>query len=88
MKTLLSYYGYADKYDVVCEWYDGYVFGENEIFNPWSAINYVAGNCIPKAYWLSTGSNDIIGEIVESATDETKVNLHKLLNGEKNNNLY
>lgn len=83
VKALLSYYGYADKYDEVSEWYDGYVFGENEIFNPWSVINYVAGNCIPKAYWLSTGSNDIIGEIVESATDETKVNLHKLLNGEK-----
>lgn len=83
VKALLSYYGYADKYDEVSEWYDGYVFGDKEIFNPWSVINYVAGNCIPKAYWLSTGSNDIIGEIVESATDETKVNLHKLLNGEK-----
>lgn len=83
VKALLSYYGYADKYDEVSEWYDGYVFGENEIFNPWSVANYVAGNCIPKAYWLSIGSNDIIGEIVESATDETIVNLHKLLNGEK-----
>ena len=83
VKELLAYYGYADKYNETCEWYDGYYFGNTEIFNPWSVINYVAGKCYPKAFWLSTGSNDIIGEIVENATKETTENLHKLLIGEK-----
>ena len=83
VKELLSYYNYSDKYEEACSWYDGYVFGNNEIFNPWSVINYVSSNCVPKAFWLSTGSNDIIGEIVEAANDITKENLHKLLIGEK-----
>lgn len=83
VRELLAYYNYADKYQETCEWYDGYYFGNTEIFNPWSVINYIAGKCYPKAFWLSTGSNDIIGEIVENATDETTENLHKLLVGEK-----
>ena len=83
VKELLAYYGYADKYNETFEWYDGYYFGNTEIFNPWSVINYVAGKCYPKAFWLSTGSNDIIGEIVENATKETTENLHKLLIGGK-----
>ncbi len=83
VKELLAYYSYDDKYDEVCKWYDGYLFGNTEIFNPWSVINYVAEKCFPQAFWLSTGSNDIIGEIVANATNETIENLHKLLIGEQ-----
>ena len=79
---MLEYYGHGDKLDEVCEWYDGYLFGSTEIFNPWSVINYVSENCFPKAFWQSTGSNDIIGEIVGEANDEIKENLYKLLSGE------
>ena len=82
VKELLAYYDYNNKYKETCEWYDGYLFGNTEIFNPWSVINYVAGKCYPKAFWLSTGSNDIIGEIVGTATSETTENLRKLLTGE------
>ena len=82
VKELLAYYGASDKYDEVCEWYDGYLFGDTEIFNPWSVINYVADKCEPKAFWQSTGSNDIIGEIIGSATPDVIENLRQLLNGE------
>ena len=82
VRQMLEYYGCGDKFDEVCEWYDGYLFGSTEIFNPWSVINYVSENCFPKAFWQSTGSNDIIGEIVGEANDEIKENLYKLLSGE------
>ncbi|MBQ7152996.1 MAG: AAA family ATPase [Clostridia bacterium] len=81
VRKTLEYYGRADKFDEVCEWYDGYLFGSTEIFNPWSVINYVAENCFPKAFWQSTGSNDIIGEIVGEANDEIKEDLYRLLSG-------
>ena len=77
VKELLNYYGAIDKYEEVCEWYDGYLFGNTEIFNPWSVINYIADCCFPKAFWQSTGSNNIIGEIIASATTEITENLHK-----------
>lgn len=82
VREMLEYYGYGNKFDEVCKWYDGYLFGNTEIFNPWSVINYVSENCFPKAFWQSTGSNDIIGEIVGTANDEITKNLYKLLSGE------
>ena len=82
VKKLLSYYNAGDKFEEVCEWYDGYLFGDTEIFNPWSVINYIAEQCVPKAFWQSTGSNDIVGEIIAEATPEITENLHRLLRGE------
>lgn len=82
VKKLLEYYGVPDKYHEVCEWYDGYLFGHTEIFNPWSMLNYLADQCFPKAFWQATGSNDIIGEIIALATPEITEDLHKLLSGE------
>ena len=80
---MLNYYGYENKYQEICEWYDGYRFGNTEIFNPWSVINYIANKCFPKAIWQSTGSNEIIGEIISNASNEINENLYKLLCGEK-----
>ena len=45
-------------------WYDGYIFGNAEIFNPWSVINYFSNDCLAEAYWVETGSNEIIGEVL------------------------
>lgn len=80
---MLQYYGYENKYQEICEWYDGYRFGNTEIFNPWSVINYIADKCFPKAFWQSTGSNEIIGEIISNASNVINENLYKLLCGEK-----
>lgn len=83
VKDMLRYYGKDDKYNELSEWYDGYRFGNTEIFNPWSVINYISDNCFPKAFWQSTGSNEIIGEIIQTATPEIIKDLYKLLCGEK-----
>ena len=83
VKDILSYYEKAGKYQEICDWYDGYQFGNTEIFNPGSVINYIADKCFPKAFWQSTGSNEIIGEIISTATPETTEDLYKLLCGEK-----
>lgn len=83
VKDMLRYYGKDDKYNELSEWYDGYRFGNTEIFNPWSVINYISDNCFPKAFWQSTGNNEIIGEIIQAATPEITKDLYKLLCGEK-----
>lgn len=80
--AILSYYEVDNKYEEVCQWYDGYLFGKTEIFNPWSVINYISEKCYPKAFWQATGSNDIIGDIIAVATPEIMENLHKLLSGQ------
>ncbi len=81
VKDMLAYYEYEDKYQEILEWYDGYRFGNTEIFNPWSVINYISDQCFPKAFWQSTGSNDIIGEIIGTATPGITENLYKLFCG-------
>ena len=83
VRDILHYYGREEKYQEICDWYDGYKFGNIEIFNPWSVINYIADKCFPRAFWQSTGSNEIIGEIIATATSEITEGLHRLLCGEK-----
>lgn len=83
VKDMLRYYKKEEKFPEICEWYDGYRFGDTEIFNPWSVINYLSDDCFPKAFWQSTGNNEIIGEIIESATPEITEGLYKLLCGKK-----
>ena len=81
VKEMTEYYGVSEKYDEICEWYDGYRFGNSEIFNPWSVINYFNNECKPKAFWLSTGSNDIIGEIITQADQDIYDKLTSLVSG-------
>ena len=81
VKEMAAYYSAPDKFDEVCEWYDGYRFGKTDIFNPWSVINYFSNDCEPRAFWLSTGSNDIIGEIIKEADNEIYERLSSLVNG-------
>ena len=49
------------------EWYDGYRFGNADIYNPWSVLNYFKNDCLPDVYWGNTSSNSIIGEAVARA---------------------
>lgn len=82
IRNMLSYYGVSEKYEEICDWYDGYHFGNTEIFNPWSVINYFNNDCQPRAFWQSTGSNEIIGEIISQADSEIYRNLTSLINGD------
>ena len=81
VQEMAEYYGASEKYDEICEWYDGYRFGKTEIFNPWSVIRYFNNECIPHAFWQSTGSNDIIREVLNNATMETYEKLESLMQG-------
>lgn len=82
VKAIARYYHAEEKYAEISAWYDGYRFGKTEIFNPWSVINYFSNGCQPKAFWQSTGSNEIIGEILENAGEEIYERLNALLQRE------
>ncbi len=81
VKEMCEYYNAADKFDEICEWYDGYRFGKSDIFNPWSVINYFNNECEPRAFWQSTGSNDIISEVIAEADADIYERLTSLVNG-------
>ncbi|MBO5307042.1 MAG: AAA family ATPase, partial [Lentisphaeria bacterium] len=81
VKEMARYYKAEDKYDEICAWYDGYRFGKSEIFNPWSVINYFSNECEPRAFWQSTGNNEIIGEVLTNADESIYEKLNQLLQG-------
>ncbi|MCF0134374.1 MAG: AAA family ATPase [Blautia sp.] len=81
VKSMLRYYGMMDKEEELKEWYDGYLFGNTEIYNPWSVINYIAKGGVPLTYWVNTGKNEVLSSVLSSATDETQENLYTLLQG-------
>lgn len=81
VQEMADYYGVPEKYAELCEWYDGYRFGKTDIFNPWSVIGYFSNECIPRAFWQFTGSNEIIGEILAVATNDTFERLEALMQG-------
>ncbi len=80
---MLEYYGVSDKEDELKDWYDGYLFGREEIYNPWSVINYISKGCIPQAYWVNTGKNEILEDVLKVATDDITERLYSLLQGER-----
>ena len=83
VREMLEYYGFSDKAEEMTTWYDGYLFGSAEIYNPWFVINYVSKGCIPQAYWVNTGKNEILVDVLKSATDDIIERLHALLQGER-----
>lgn len=83
VSEMLSYYGVSEKEDELKEWYDGYLFGSTEIYNPWSVINYISKGCIPQAYWVNTGKNEILEDVLKVATDDITERLDSLLQGER-----
>ena len=83
VKAMLSYYGVSDKEEELKDWYDGYLFGSEEIYNPWSVINYISKGCLPQAYWVNTGKNEILDDVLSVATDDITERLYDLLQGER-----
>lgn len=78
---MAAYYNAYDKLDELRDWYDGYRFGDTEIYNPWSVINYFSAGCEARPYWLSTSNNDIIEEVLEQADKDIYTQLTNLLQG-------
>ncbi len=86
VKEMLEYYGIGDREEEVRRWYDGYLFGQTEVYNPWSVINYVdditsKNTPFPKPYWSNTSSNNIVRELVDRADDTVKSELEELIAG-------
>ena len=84
--SFLEYYGITSKRDEVKNWYDGYFFGNTEVYNPWSVINYIyditnKNTDFPKPYWSNTSSNNIVHELIEKSDDNTKNELEGLVAG-------
>lgn len=87
VKQLLEYYCLEEKFETICEWYDGYRFGNTEVYCPWDVINYVDLLCAepsaaPRAFWVNTSGNDIIREFIRMATPGTRREIEVLVAGE------
>ena len=86
VEALCGYYGLGAQYDTVKNWYNGYIFGESNVYNPWSVIRYVkdvsTGNSpFPKSYWANTSSNSIVRKLIERADDSVKGEIEHLIDG-------
>lgn len=81
--AIADYYGKTDSVQEIRKWYDGYLFGEQEIYNPWSVLNYFTNNCKAKAFWSRTSSNDVISQLIEAGNQELYAALEALLRGEE-----
>ncbi len=83
---MMEYYGVVSRFPIMKEWYDGYVFGNTEVYNPWSVINFMYDlyadiDAFPRPYWVNTSSNDIVKDLISRSGRETKVQIETLMNG-------
>ena len=86
VEVMLAYYGLQQELAEVKEWYDGYLFANTEIYNPWSILKYVNDRkdhvtAFALPYWSNTSSNSIVREMIGEADVETRRELETLING-------
>ncbi|MBQ8401002.1 MAG: AAA family ATPase, partial [Clostridia bacterium] len=87
VRTMLDYYGISERYDVVKEWYDGYRFGNTDVYCPWDVINYCcdlrqAPTSHPKTYWINTSGNDIVRKLIyKTSSASDKRDIETLISG-------
>ncbi len=86
VREILEYYGFMDKYDAVKEWYDGYHFGELEIYCPWDVISYchalkMSPSIVPQNYWVNSSSNSIIRKFIDRADATARDEVERLISG-------
>ena len=83
---MMAYYGVESRFPSMKEWYDGYLFGDTEVYNPWSVVKFLYDlysdvNAFPRPYWINTSSNDIIKGMISRAGREMKGRIEMLLGG-------
>ena len=83
---MLAFYDLSDRTEAVKQWYDGYCFGNTEVYNPWSVINFVSScrrnrNALPRPYWSNTSSNDIVRILVEKSDLSVRREIETLIEG-------
>lgn len=82
VERLCEDFGHPERYREAMEWYDGYRFGNAEIYNPWSVLNYIDSGFVPASYWAGTSDNGIIDDLLSVPDRETYDNLMRLGSGE------
>lgn len=86
VEAALRFYGRESKVETMRQWYDGYKFGNTEVYNPWSVIKYIQDiaeneNYFPRPYWANTSSNSIVKNLVEKADISVKEEIERLIDG-------
>jgi len=86
VKELTEYYELEEKYSLIRDWYNGYVFGQTNVYNPWSVIKFIFDllankNAFPSSYWANTSSNSIVKSLIEKADSKTKQEIELLIEG-------
>ncbi|MBU5480130.1 AAA family ATPase [Blautia sp. MSJ-19] len=88
VKDMLKYYGLSEHYGEVKEWYDGYRFGNVEVYCPWDVINYcdllkADPNALPQDYWSNTSGNAMVRRFIDKADTQTRDEIERLIAGEE-----
>ena len=81
VKKILDDYGFGDRFDIAKAWYDGYRFGDAEVYNPYSIMYFVSQGCKPKSYWVNSGRDVLIRDLLKSITSEKYTEIMKLVTG-------
>lgn len=87
VQAMLDYYGLENRFGLVKEWYDGYRFGEADVYCPWDVINYTdllrsEPDARPRSFWINSSGNTILRTFLKMADEQTKGELEQLVNGE------
>ena len=86
VKKICDDYSMPHKFDTFKDWYNGYLFGDANVYNPWSVMLLMDDLCedeneYPKAYWANTSSNSIVRKLIEMADEDTKKEIEELIEG-------
>ena len=86
VKEITKYYQLEEKYPLIKDWYNGYIFGQTNVYNPWSVIKFIFDltgnkNVFPSSYWANTSSNSIVRSLIEKADTATKKEIELLIEG-------
>lgn len=86
VESMTEYYGHAKRMQDIRNWYDGYIFGDSEVYNPWSVIYFMSDlnadkNAFPRPYWANTSSNDVVQELIQRSDNDARADLEILMSG-------
>lgn len=81
VKSILTDFGFSNRFEITKKWYDGYRFGDVEVYNPYSIMNFVSHNCLEKPYWVDSGRDVLIKDLLNSITVEKYTDIMKLVTG-------
>ena len=87
VRAMLACYGVESRYELVREWYDGYRFGQLDVYCPWDVINYVSSlrwdaDALPQPYWINTSGNALVRRFIDKADKTTRDEIERLIAGE------